>query len=679
MERTASGSTFGPFELIRKIGQGGMGVVYEARQPGLNRRVAIKLIAFDRATDEVFRRRFQSESRSAASIEHPNVVPIYDAGEVDGVLYIAMRYIDGVDLGARVAAADGLHPQLTAAIITQVGSGLDAVHAAGLIHRDIKPANVLLAGPEGREHAYITDFGLAKDSAAKTAYTRSGDVIGSIDYVAPERFLGGRIDARTDIYALGCVLYYALTGEVPFPKPDPPAKMHDHLHAPPPAPSRLRASVPTALDAVVARAMAKEPANRFQSAGDLGRAVTAAATGTAVTVRERVVAVGDAAPDAPTTRTPLPTEVASTQPLGGGGATRSRRRWLVGAGALLATLLTGGGVAAVISQSGPTDESTSTTSSGPPDLSMTTYSRALYNVGIPNGWREDKNDEPISGRLESTWTSKADSNTSVLIDAQQPAASGTPIQNARSVRAQTSQTPGYQEFAFNPTSLAGRSTARWVFSVSGDKRVDYFFNACGTSFAVLGSTSPSSFPAKASAFRAVASSLEPKCSAQVISTTSTATKPKPAKPHGALATNGIGPVVVGMPTSQVERLFGFPDDEKSFTGHEAQGISEATLTDWIYRYPDGRLQLAFNAKTNRLNDYLVTTGSLATLSGAHVGGPFAPIRRKYGRQLQLSPIGAGTTWVLSESGSPNSPRISFFVHKGVIKSISGGKASLIGE
>ena len=300
----AEGDEFAGYRIVRRVGRGGMGILFLAIEPGLDRRVALKLIAPEAAADEVFSRRFAEESRIAASIEHPNVVPIYAAGEEDGVPYIAMRYVAGSDLGRRIEQQGRLAPERAAALIAQVGNGLDAIHAAGLVHRDVKPANVLLSGDEGEEHAYITDFGVARNVATQSGLTQTGRFVGTLDYVAPEQIAGGAVDARVDVYALGCLLFKLLTGQVPFPREGEAARLYAHLNDPPPAPSLYAPGTPVGLDSVVARAMAKDPADRFPSAGDLGRAARAAVSGEAVSVPERTVATGAAATVEPETVTP---------------------------------------------------------------------------------------------------------------------------------------------------------------------------------------------------------------------------------------------------------------------------------------------------------------------------------------------------------------------------------------
>ncbi|HSD22875.1 MAG TPA: serine/threonine-protein kinase [Solirubrobacterales bacterium] len=292
--RLSAGSEFAGFTIERMLGHGGMGIVYLARQVRLDRMVALKVIRPELAEDERFRARFQSESRTAASIEDPRVVTVYGAGECDGLLYVAMQYVDGPDLGRLISAGGALAPDDAAMLVAQVADGLDAVHAAGLVHRDVKPANVLV-GEQGNGHhaptAYLTDFGLAKVAASTSGLTATGEVIGTIDYMAPEQIEGRRLDARTDVYALGCVLFHAVTGEVPFPERESSSKMWAHLNEPPPAVGRGRRG----LDPVIRRAMAKDPSDRFPSAGDLGRAAVAATRGEAVTEPEHAVGTGEAA------------------------------------------------------------------------------------------------------------------------------------------------------------------------------------------------------------------------------------------------------------------------------------------------------------------------------------------------------------------------------------------------
>ncbi len=304
----SEGDDFAGYRIERRLGRGGMGILYLAVEPGLDRHVALKLIAPEAAAEEVFAKRFAEESRIAASIEHPNVVPIYSAGAERGVPYIAMRFVAGSDLGRRIDRDGRLDSAHAVALISQVGNGLDAIHAAGLVHRDVKPANVLLSGEEGSEHAYITDFGVARNVATQSGLTQTGRFVGTLDYVAPEQIAGGPVDARVDVYALGCLLFKLLTGRVPFPREGEAARLYAHLNDPPPAPSLYSPEVPMALDDVVIRAMSKAPEDRYPSAGDLGRAAVAALSGAPVAIPEHTVATGAAATVEPRTMSPAPTE-----------------------------------------------------------------------------------------------------------------------------------------------------------------------------------------------------------------------------------------------------------------------------------------------------------------------------------------------------------------------------------
>src|SRR4249919_2017115 len=303
----SAGDEFAGYRIERRLGRGGMGILYLAVEPGLDRRVALKLIAPEAVAEDLFAKRFAEESRIAASIEHPNVVPIYAAGEEGGVPFIAMRYVAGSDLGHRLVREGRLAPERAVALIAQVANGLDAIHAAGLVHRDVKPANVLLSGGEA-DHAYITDFGVARNVATQSGLTQTGRFVGTLDYVAPEQISGAAVDARVDVYALGCLLFKLLTGEVPFPREGEAARLYAHLNDPPPAPSLYAPEVSMALDDVVIRAMSKVPEDRYPSAGDLGRAAVAALSGAPVAIPERTVATGAAATVEPRTMAPAPTE-----------------------------------------------------------------------------------------------------------------------------------------------------------------------------------------------------------------------------------------------------------------------------------------------------------------------------------------------------------------------------------
>jgi serine/threonine protein kinase len=249
------GATFAGLRIDSVIGRGGMGVVYRAVDPSLDRPVALKVIAPELAQEEPFRRRFLREPRLAASLDHPHVVPVYDAGEVDGQLYLAMRLVEGEDLEALLARRP--EPDRVLRIVAQIAGALDAAHRRGLVHRDVKPANILL---DEDEHAYLTDFGVSTTPADSTA---DGRLAGTLSYMAPERIRGEQVDGRTDEYALACVLFEGLTGGAPFRRRTEAETLWSHMRDDPPTVD------PPRLDAVLRRGLAKEPADRYPTCGAL--------------------------------------------------------------------------------------------------------------------------------------------------------------------------------------------------------------------------------------------------------------------------------------------------------------------------------------------------------------------------------------------------------------------------
>jgi serine/threonine protein kinase len=268
----AVGSEVAGYRVEAFISRGGMAVVYRAHDRRLGRRVALKLLAPELSQNERFQQRFLRESRLAASLDHPNIIPIYEAGESSGLLYIVMRYVDGSDLQAVLDRDGPLELPRLASILSQVGAALDAAHARGLVHRDVKPGNILIASGAGREdpdHVYLTDFGLTKRSSSLSGLTTTGHFIGTMDYIAPEQIGSKPVDARTDIYSLGCVLYQGLTGDPPFDRDDEAALLWAHLMERPPPVSTRRPDLPPGVDAVVTKAMAKAPEDRHQSCREL--------------------------------------------------------------------------------------------------------------------------------------------------------------------------------------------------------------------------------------------------------------------------------------------------------------------------------------------------------------------------------------------------------------------------
>ena len=261
----AVGTDFAGHRIDGFLGQGGMGVVFRATDLALGRTVALKVIAPEAAGNPVFRARFARECRVAAAIDHAHVVQIYHAGEVEGLLYLTMRYVDGTDLRRLLRSESRLDSTRAISIAGQIAGALDEAHALGLVHRDVKPANVLLAERAGRDHAFLTDFGITR-RVDDEHLTRTGVALGSVDYMAPEQAHGADVDARADIYALACVLFQMLTGSVVFDRDTDLEKLWAHVHDPPSRLRTLNPDLPGGLQDVLDRGLAKDPGDRQQSA-----------------------------------------------------------------------------------------------------------------------------------------------------------------------------------------------------------------------------------------------------------------------------------------------------------------------------------------------------------------------------------------------------------------------------
>ncbi len=365
MTDLAPGTQLGGYRIDSVLGRGGMGVVYLAQQLALGRRVALKVINPDLSDDVEFRDRFSREAQLAASIDHRHIIPVHDAGEAGGRLYISMRYVRGRDLGAVLAQEGALSPERALAILGSVADALDAAHAAGLVHRDVKPANVLIEDGPGQEaeRVYLTDFGLTKRVDVESGLTRAGIFVGTPDYASPEQCAGKRVDARTDVYSLACVLYECLTGDTPFPRDSGAQVMAAHLLEAPPRASTARAGLPSALDDVLLKALAKDPEQRFDTCSEMVDAARAALSAKGRTV----VAPPPPMPGTPGPQTAPAGPVPAGVPTGGpavapagsstvpgpraGPGPGSRRRWWLVA-AVVAAVLVVGGVALAIALSG---------------------------------------------------------------------------------------------------------------------------------------------------------------------------------------------------------------------------------------------------------------------------------------------------------------------------------------
>jgi hypothetical protein len=536
------GQRLGDFEILEEIGRGGMGSVYLAEDTRLRRKVALKVILPELADQPDFRRRFEAEARGAAAIEHPNLVPVHAAGLLDGHLFLAMRFIAGQNLNQALDQRGPLAHDTASAILSKIAGALDAAHAAGLVHRDVTPANILLEGELGAEGVFLTDFGLVRGlDTGETQLTRTDQVIANLDYAAPEQIKGGRVDARTDVYALGCVLYRMRSGERPFPGTDT-QKMWKIVNDP--VPPIGREGDP--LDAVIARATAKDPECRYPSAGDLARA--AAEPGEALTARlpERSVATGPAAAGyfevsegdgatAPTQNHGAGRESRTAVLPDPASARAGRRRALaIGAGALVvlagvaaaAALIAGGGSdpaaqtvvrEKTVTTPEPTPATTTeTTSEAQAETSATpgleSFDGRAYSGLAPASWEHELIDKPVSNYYENLWREPGDpESTFIRIDGGNPATSESPLAASESLVEEVRQDPEYREISYGPDYKEGREAARWVYELDGDKRADYFFVTCGQGVASVGSTSPERYPELAAMFREVAFSTLVPC------------------------------------------------------------------------------------------------------------------------------------------------------------------------
>jgi serine/threonine protein kinase len=269
-----AGSRIAGYQLEERIGQGGMAVVFKARDEALGRLVALKILAPTLASDSAFRQRFIRESRVAAAIDDPHIVPVFAAGEADGILFIAMRYVAGGDAQSLLNREGPLPSDRVADIISPVASALDAAHRAGLVHRDVKPSNILMdVLPGRRDHVYLSDFGLSKAAASTSGVTLAGMVMGTLDYISPEQIAGKPVDGRTDQYALACSAFELLCGAPPFRRDEPTAAIYAHLSESPPQLSSRRTDLPAAVDVVLSKAMAKAPGDRYASCGQFADAL----------------------------------------------------------------------------------------------------------------------------------------------------------------------------------------------------------------------------------------------------------------------------------------------------------------------------------------------------------------------------------------------------------------------
>jgi serine/threonine-protein kinase len=394
--RLGPGSRIGQYVIEQQVGSGGMAVVFSAHDESLGRTVALKVLSPALAHDEEFRQRFLRESRSVAAVEEPHIVPVYASGESDGLLYIVTRFVPGGDLGTLLRREPGpFPPDRAASLVSQVADALDAAHRFGLVHRDVKPGNILIDSTPGRaEHAYLSDFGLSKATSSATGLTASGMFLGTPDYCAPEQITGQPpVSARSDQYSLACVAFSLLTGTVPYARGETMATLFAHVQDPVPSVVSRGPWLSPAVDAVVARGMAKDPAARYESCGAFAAALTAALR---APVAPPVVPVQPPAPaaqrgpaaqggpafggpppwglQAPVAMHGLPPGSATIPTTRAGGPGSGGRRTAIIAGSAAAVVLVGGGIGIALAldhgQQTPPDQSHATTQAPPPTPSL---------------------------------------------------------------------------------------------------------------------------------------------------------------------------------------------------------------------------------------------------------------------------------------------------------------------
>ncbi len=407
------GSVFAGHRIEGVAGRGGMGIVYRATHLALDHVVALKVISPKLAGDARFRRRFADECRHAVQLRHPNVVQIHHAGEEQGLLFVTMDLIEGTDLRGILNRQGDLEIGEAVRIVAEVASALDAAHSAGLVHRDIKPGNVMIEDADGSKRVYLTDFGLARHVEATSGVTATGAFVGTLDYVAPEQIMGERVDARADVYSLACVLFELITGNPPFgAREDKIEKMYAHMRDEPPRLRVMRPDVPAELDLVVERALSKDPAERFPSAGDFARAAEAALEGEAASASERSVATGAAAPVEDTvaltgqdTEPPISRPgIDATPPPDAGGSRQAPPRVVVAVLAAIAIV-----VAALVLLGGGDEEPSADDAPPPPPPAGATSPIPVAVGGLP---------VELTPVTQGIWVTSRSSGSVTLIDTQ---------------------------------------------------------------------------------------------------------------------------------------------------------------------------------------------------------------------------------------------------------------------
>lgn len=656
------------FELLKVIGRGGMGTVYEARQKRPDRLVALKVIHSHLADDPAFKARFQSEMKVAVELEHPNLVPVLDAGESDGDLFMAFRLIKGRDLRKMIKADGPMEPQRAVAIIRQLSNALEYVHSRGFLHRDVKPSNLIL--DQHNDHLYLSDFGIAKAKGASQALTGTENLIGDLAYMAPEQFGSGDLDERVDVYAEGCVLFELLTGTTPYKDGSLAAVMRAKLDTEPRSLSELGVSVGSQLDSVVSNALKRDRDERYRTPGELGAAASAALVGEAAT-RPFVRAAFKTGPESASTRIMARDQDDGTliQPI------QATRNWVrpavIGLISVCFLLIAGVGVSRVGSDDNAYRSSSDSTPSaaGSPDAPRNEpggetnankapndwepVSTTLVDARIPAGWKPVRIDERNSNRLTSEWRSPDDPDVTVLIDAQSPTPDVSVMTSARQVRSQTSKSDGYSDISLASETLGSHEAARWEFHIPSEgQKVDYFLQDCNVGVAVLGTAPPQVFDDYTGAFRGVAESVKMNC--QKLSASS------------PITTEGIGPILAGMTKREAEAAGGIRLKSDGYATGTCRYLRTNALKDVGFMFNNGTF-----ARVDVMNP------DVSTLSGISVGASEDDVFDAYGANIEEEPNiydpkrSSYLTFVPEDSSDKH--RVLFDVRDGEVVNIRAGR------
>lgn len=655
------------YEILEVIGRGGMGTVYRARNLRHNRLVAIKVIHGHLADDATFKSRFESEIKVALQLDHPNLVPVLDAGESGDSLYLSFALIRGSDLRAYLRANGPMSPDDAVDVIRQVTSALDYVHENEIVHRDVKPSNIMRDGRTG--HIYLSDFGIAKAKDASDALTGSSGPIGAIGYMAPEQFDNVALDERTDVYATGCLLFELLAGDTPYEEESAGSLLKAKLDDEPRSLAEVGVDVGPELEEVVARAIHRDRELRFQNVNELSKAAVEALDGTSPEERTRRLPLDRTERQEETRRISDPTESLEDS---------KKPAWLktllIGGVAAIVLATAGIGVARFGSDEsgkspdpGSTGQATKTDASGgggnSPDSGNTTVSQArdkwtpvsttLVDAEVPKGWETLKIDEVNSNRRTSQWENPTNPDVTVLIDAQTPAPNIPVLESAAKVRADTSRSAGYEEISFAQETIGDREVARWEFYIPDEgQKVDYFFQECNVGMAVLGTAPPGLFDEYTADFRHVVETASANCQS--------------LDADSPITTEGIGPVLVGMTESEAEAAGNIELSTDGYVSGSCGYFHTDSLNGVNFMFHKGTL-----ARVDVMNP------AISTLSGVSVGDSEADVYAAYGESIKETPEFYEPEHSSDLTYIPDDPndhsRVSFDVTRGEVVHIRAGR------